>query len=87
MKTIATPTPTTAPLKRPFNLTLSTVTVEQARHYTSNLSATVEGLLEAFVAGQARTAHDRQNTCDAVCAAWNDYRATHGSFADEHCRL
>jgi len=83
MKNIATQT--TA--KRPFNLTLNEATVEQARHYTRNLSATVDGLLAEFVAKQAQTAVDRQIACDAVCAAWNDYRARHGSFADEHCRL
>lgn len=78
----------TAPAsKRPFNLTLNEATVEQARHYTNNLSATVDGLLAEFVAGQEKTARDRQATCDAICAAWNDHRARHGSFADEHCRL
>ena len=40
--------------KRPVNLTLSESTVEQARRYTNNLSATVDGLLAEFIAREAR---------------------------------
>jgi antitoxin CcdA len=84
MKIAATSLPSP---KRPFNLTLNESTVEQARCYTTNLSATVDSLLAEFVAKQAKMDRDRQQACDAICAAWNDYRAAHGSFADEHCRL
>jgi post-segregation antitoxin (ccd killing protein) len=73
--------------KRPFNLTLSEATVAEARRHTSNLSATVDSLLTEFVAKQTQRAQERQRECDAICDTWNQFRAEHASFADEHCRL
>jgi antitoxin CcdA len=73
--------------KRPFNLTLTETTVEQARHYTGNLSATVDGLLADFVARERATNVDKQKLRDDVCDALNRFNAIHGSFADEHSTL
>lgn len=78
--------PTTTP-KRPFNLTLSEANVEQARAFTANLSATVDGLLADFVARETAARRDRQRLRDEVCDALNRFNAIHGSFADEHSTL
>jgi post-segregation antitoxin (ccd killing protein) len=73
--------------KRPFNLTLSESNVEQARHFTGNLSATVDGLLADFVAREAAARKDKQELRDVVCDALNRFNEIHGSFADEHSTL
>lgn len=73
--------------KRPFNLTLSESTVEQARHFTGNLSATVDGLLADFIARERASRKDKQQLRDEVCDALNRFNAIHGSFADEHSTL
>lgn len=41
--------------KRQFNLLLNEQNVQQARNFTSNLSATVDGLLAEFVERQNNT--------------------------------
>ena len=52
--------PSIAPVrKRPVNLTLNEALVDQARAYTSNLSATMESLLADFVAQQQQAAEDQ----------------------------
>lgn len=73
--------------KRPFNLTLNEANVERARHFTGNLSATVDGLLADFVARETAARNDKQELRDAVCAALNRFNEIHGSFADEHSTL
>ncbi len=73
--------------KRPFNLTLSEATVEQARHFTGNLSATVDRLLADFVAREKASNQDKQQLRDEVCDALNEFNAAHGSLADEHSTL
>lgn len=73
--------------KRPFNLTLTETTVEQARHFTGNLSATVDGLLSDFVTREKAAQVDRQKLRNEVCDALNRFNAVHGSFADEHSTL
>lgn len=73
--------------KRPVNLTLTEATVEQARHFTVNLSATVDGLLADFVARERAAQADKQKLRDEVCDALNRFNAIHGSFADEHSTL
>jgi antitoxin CcdA len=73
--------------KRAVNLTLSEGPVAQAKTYTSNLSATVEGLLADFVAQQQRTDTSRQQMANACAADWNAVHAAIGSFADEHSTL
>ena len=79
--------PSTAPVrKRPVNLTLNEALVEQARAYTSNLSATMETLLADFVA-QQQAARSQQQRADACAADWNALHDRLGSFADEHSTL
>lgn len=73
--------------KRPVNLTLTDTTVEQARHFTGNLSATVDDLLADFVARERAAQVDKQKLRDEVCDALNRFNAIHGSFADEHSTL
>jgi antitoxin CcdA len=73
--------------KRPFNLTLNEATVEQARRYTNNLSATVDGLLADFVARESTERQDKQQLRDDVCDALNQFNAVYGSFADEYSTL
>jgi antitoxin CcdA len=80
-------TGTHARLKRPFNLTLNETTVEQAKHLTRNLSATVDRLLAEFVAREMASQKDKQQLRDDVCDALNRFHADHGSFADEHSTL
>jgi len=73
--------------KRPYNLLLNEENVHQARNFTSNISATVDSLLADFVVRQNRERATRQQLGDSVSEAWNRFRATHGSFADEHSTL
>lgn len=73
--------------KRAVNLTLNEGLVAQAKAYTSNLSATMEELLSAYVAQQQQTRLTRQQQADACAADWNVVHATLGSFADEHSTL
>lgn len=82
------PMPSIAPVrKRPVNLTLNEALVDQARAYTSNLSATMEGLLADFVAQQQQAGRTRQQQADACAADWNALHDSLGSFADEHSTL
>lgn len=77
----------TAPAKRPVNLLLSADNVRQARHFTDNLSATVDSLLMDYIARQNEAQRARQQLGDAVADAWNCFHAKHGSFADDHSTL
>lgn len=80
--------PSIAPVrKRPVNLTLNEALVDQARAYTNNLSATIEGLLADFVAQQQQAGRTRQQQADACAADWNALYDSLGSFADEHSTL
>lgn len=73
--------------KRPVNLTLNEGLVSQAKHYTSNLSATIETLLADYVAAQQQAQLSRQQLADTCAADWNAVHAKVGSFADEHSTL
>lgn len=75
------------PRKRAVSLTLNEALVEQAKTYTSNLSATIDELLADFVARQRLTRPARQQQADACAADWNAVHAAAGSFADEHSTL
>ena len=76
-----------SPRKRAVNLTLNEGLVAQAKHFTSNLSATMEDLLSAYVAQQQQTRLNRQQQADACAMDWNAVHARVGSFADEHSTL
>lgn len=73
--------------KRPVNLTLNESLVAQAKNYTSNLSATMEDLLAAYVVEQQQAREGRQQLADASAADWNAVHDKVGSFADEHSTL
>ena len=75
------------PRKRPVNLTLNEGLVEQARSYTDNLSATIDGLLAEYVQRQRLVDLDRQKAAMACAMQWNAVNASVGSFADEHSTL
>lgn len=83
MKTAAQ-TPLT---KRPVNLLLSEDTVRQARNFTNNLSATVDGLLVDYIARQNAAQLSRQQLGDSVADVWNRFHAEHGAFADDYSTL
>ncbi len=76
-----------AQFKRPVNLFLNEENVQRARHYTDNLSATVDSLLANFVNAQDSAWQARQKQDDATAEAWNRFEAAQGSFADEHSTL
>lgn len=80
-------TATQSPQKRPFNLLLSENTVQQARGFTSNLSATVDSLLADYVKKQNEALLVKQQQGDAIADAWNQFHARHGPFADDHSTL
>ena len=73
--------------KRPVNLTLSEGLIAELKDYTSNLSATAEELLAAYVAEQKQARSSRQQQADQAVAGWNALHAQVGSFADEHSTL
>lgn len=73
--------------KRAVNLTLSESLVAEARNYTSNLSATMEELLAAYVVEQQQSRAGRRQLADACAADWNAVHDKVGSFADEHSTL
>jgi len=78
---------TAASRKRPVNLTLSESLVADLKGYTSNLSATAEELLTAYVVEQKQARSSRQQQADQTVAGWNALHAQVGSFADEHSTL
>ncbi len=80
-------TATTASRKRPVNLTLSESLVADLKGYTSNLSATAEELLTAYVVQKKQARSSCQQQADQTVAGWNALHAQVGSFADEHSTL
>lgn len=86
MQTTAT-THDAALRKRAVNLTLNEALVAQAKTYTNNLSATMEGLLVDFVARRQQTDMTRQQIANACAEDWNAVHVAIGSFADEHSTL
>ena len=73
--------------KRPVNLTLSEGLVNDLKTCTSNLSATAEELLTAYVVAHMQGQSKRQQQADQAVAGWNALHADAGSFADEHSTL
>lgn len=78
---------TTTSRKRPVNLTLSETLVAELKGHTSNLSATAEELLTAYVVQQKQARSSRQQQADQTVAGWNALHLEIGSFADEHSTL
>ena len=73
--------------KRPVNMTLNEDLVRCAREYTSNLSEQVEKLLAEYITTERKRRTEEDGRLDAAIAAWNDFDATYGAFADEHSEL
>ena len=73
--------------KRPVNLTLTTSTVEAARCFTSNLSATVDQLLADFAQREAQARIKRLALYESVAEAWNTIDDAVGIFGSEHSPL
>jgi antitoxin CcdA len=73
--------------KRPVNLTLNEDLVQQAKGMTDNLSGVVEALLSNFVAQEQRHRLAKSKALETTVAAWNDFNAEIGSFADEYSSL
>lgn len=69
--------------KRPVNLTLSQDVVNEARHFSANLSQTVEELLVDYVIRQKQARAIAQPRADASIADWNALHDRIGSIADE----
>jgi antitoxin CcdA len=73
--------------KRPVNLTLSQAVVQDAKHFSNNLSATVEELLAEYVVARKQEKQARLEEAQAAVAHWNAFHDKVGSFADEHSPL
>jgi len=73
--------------KRPVKVTLNAELLDQAKHYTGNLSATMESLLAEFVAGKRRAWALRQLDVDVCVEQWNAFHDRICSFSDEHTSL
>lgn len=70
--------------KRPVTMLLDEDLVRRAESLTGNLSDRVEKLLTDYVAHEERDRDERDRRLDAVIAAWNEFDAIHGSFADQY---
>ena len=70
--------------KRPVSLSLNEDLVRRAESLTGDLSERVETLLADYVATAERERDERERRLDAAIAAWNDFDAEHGSFADQY---
>jgi antitoxin CcdA len=81
-ESIATPS-----RKRPVNLTLSENLIADLKGCTSNLSATAEVLLTAYVAEQKQARASREEQAALAVQRWNTLHDEVGSFADEHSTL
>jgi antitoxin CcdA len=73
--------------KRPVNLTLSENLIADLKGCTSNLSATAEVLLTAYVAEQKQARAAREKQAALAVQGWNSLHDKVGSFADEHSTL
>jgi len=73
--------------KRPVNLTLSENLIADLKGCTSNLSATAEVLLTAFVVEQKQARALREEQAALAVQGWNNLHEEAGSFADEHSPL
>jgi len=73
--------------KRAINLSLNGSVIDEARLYSSNLSATVDALLAQYVEQQQKARAGRQEWANSITADWNAVNEKIGSFADEHSTL
>ncbi len=73
--------------KRPVNVSLNEDLVRQARSYTSNLSGTVEELLENFVEREAALRQSEDAALGELIDAMNAFHLKHGLLSDEFEQL
>jgi antitoxin CcdA len=69
--------------KRRVNITINEDLVRAAQAHTENLSGTIEALLADWLQAERRRRAEDQEHRKKVAAAWNDFDARHGRFADE----
>jgi antitoxin CcdA len=69
--------------RRAVNLSLNEDLVAKAKNMTSNLSATVESLLAAFVQREQAQRRAEDKAVDEVVTALNDFHDRHGFLSDE----
>lgn len=69
--------------KRRVNLTLNADLLRVAQCYTDNLSGTIETLLASWMQAERSRQEADQEHRRKVIAAWNDFDARHGRFADD----
>jgi antitoxin CcdA len=70
-------------LKRPLNVSLNEDLVRQARRFTTNLSATLEDLLQGFVSAQAAEFAARDAATARLIDGFNHLHEQHGLLSDE----
>lgn len=68
--------------KRAVTLSLNEDLVRRAEALAGNLSERVERLLADAIGQEERD--ERERRLDAAIAAWNEFDAKHGSFADQY---
>lgn len=76
----------TSSTKQPVNLTLNVDVVRRAKALVGarNLSATVDGLLETFVAESEAAKIGRKAQIELWCALTNEFVARYGAPGDEY---
>jgi antitoxin CcdA len=73
--------------KRPLNVSLNEDLVRQARTYTRNLSATLETLLQEFVATEEARRLAADETASRVIDGLSTFHQQHGLLSDEFSSL
>jgi antitoxin CcdA len=69
--------------KRPINLSLNEDLVRQARAYTHNLSATLEILLQDFVATEEARRSAADQAVDRIIDGFDAFHRKYGLLSDE----
>jgi antitoxin CcdA len=69
--------------KRATNVSLNQDLLQQARAYTSNLSATLETLLGEFVEAEQQRRRNQDEVIDRVVDGFSALHRAHGLLSDE----
>jgi antitoxin CcdA len=73
--------------KRAINVSLNEDLVKQARAHTSNLSGTIESLLQEFVVREQARRRDEDAALDRVIDRFNEIHQQYGLLSDEFSTL
>jgi antitoxin CcdA len=73
--------------KRPINVSLNEDLVRRARGYTRNLSGTIEGLLQNFVAAEDARRLNEDQSMARVIDQFGAFHAQFGLLSDEFSGL